>query len=381
MATKQTKTLIIGASISGLASAACLRKSNIPYIIIEKQGQVANPWRNHYDRLHLHTSKRFSQLPYRKMPAGYPQYPSRLQVIEYLEDYQKTFDINPLFNTEAISVRREDGQWITTTGSDTIRSKYLIMATGAYGRPKPIEFHGMETFPGRILHSYAYKRGQDFSGQRVLVVGFGNSACEIAIDLCEQGAIPSMSVRSPVNIISRDILGIPILEISLLMNRLSPRIADALSAPVVRLTVGDITRLGLKKLPYGPLEQIQRDGQAPVMDIGTLRHIRKGHVKIFDGIAHIEGHTVYFKDGRKEDFDAIVAGIGYYRDYAQFLEVDQARFIDLKVSVEKQKFFGNDGLYFCGYWVSPTGQIREISLDAQKIARDIENKEKSAAHV
>ena len=370
-----TNTLIIGASISGLASAACLQKKNIEYIIIEKEGKVASPWHNHYDRLHLHTSKRFSHLPYKKMAAAYPQYPSRLQVIEYLEDYQREFNIKHLFNTEALSVRREDDHWITTTGKDTFRSKYLIMATGAYGRPKPVQFKGMETFPGRILHSYDYRTGQDFKGQHVLVVGFGNSACEIAIDLYEQSAIPSMSARSPVNVIARDMLGIPILEISLLLSHLSPRVADALSAPVVRWVVGDLTRLGLKKLPYGPLEQIQRDGKAPVLDVGTVEHIRKGHIKIYDGIEHIEGRTVCFKDGRKEAFDAIVAAIGYYRDYAEFLEVEKERFQDLKASIDKQRFFGKDGLYFCGYWVSPTGQIREIGLDARKIARDIQKNE------
>jgi len=378
---KQTHTLIIGASISGLASAACLRKKNIEYIIIEKQGQVASPWHNHYHRLHLHTSKRFSQLPYKKMANTYPRYPSRLQVIEYLEDYKREFNIDPLFHTEARSIRREDGHWITATDKDTFRSKYLIMATGAYGRPKPIQFTGMETFPGRILHSFDYRTGKDYKGQRVLVVGFGNSACEIALDLYEQGAIPSMSVRSPVNVISRDILGIPILEISLLLSHFSPRVADALSAPVIKWTVGDLAALGLKKLPYGPLQQIQRDGQAPVMDIGTVKHIRKGHIRIYESIHRIEGRTIYFNDGKKEDFDAIVAGIGYYRDYAEYLEVGQERFQDLKARVDKQRFFGKDGLYFCGYWVSPTGQIREIGLDAQKIARDIEKKEKSTAHV
>ena len=98
--------------------------------------------------------------------------------------------------------------------------------------------------PGKIVHSFQYKSGEDFKGQKVLVIGFGNSACEIAIDLYEQGAIPSMAVRSPVNIIPRDILGIPILEISLLMSRLPPRMADKLNAPLLRLMFGDITNLG-----------------------------------------------------------------------------------------------------------------------------------------
>jgi cation diffusion facilitator CzcD-associated flavoprotein CzcO len=223
---KQTNTLVIGASISGLASAAALRKQGIEYIIIEKQSQVVAPWRNHYERLHLHTNKRVSNLPYKKFDRRIPGYPSRQQVIDYLEDYQKEFNIIPVFNTEAKSIRKEGDYWITETTNGTFKSKYLIMATGPYGKPKPVSFKGMETFPGRILHSYGYKTGKDFKGQKVLVVGFGNSACEIAIESYEQGAIPSMAVRSPVNIVPRDILGIPILEVSLLLSRMPPRIAD-----------------------------------------------------------------------------------------------------------------------------------------------------------
>ena len=373
---QQTTALIIGASISGLASAASLQKKGVGYNIIEKQNQVATPWRNHYDHLHLHTSKRFSNLPYKKFGKKIPHYPSRQQVVDYLDDYQKEFNIKPVFNTEAISIKKEAGYWITETTNGLFKSTYLVMATGAYGKPKPISFAGMETFTGKILHSYEYKTGKDFKGQHVLVVGFGNSACEIAIDLYEQGSIPAMSVRSAVNVIPRDVLGIPVLELSILLNPLPPRIADTVSSPLINLLIGNISKLGLKKMSYGPLEEIRRDGNAPVLDIGTIQHIRKGHIKIYDDIDYIEGNTIHFKNGQEEMFDAIVAGIGYYRDYAEIVEVDKSRFEDLKVSVDKQKYFGKDGLYFCGYWVSPTGQIREIASDAKKIATDIARKEK-----
>ncbi|HWK06668.1 MAG TPA: NAD(P)-binding protein [Puia sp.] len=116
MLVRQTNTLIIGASISGLASAACLQKQKIDYIIIEKQARVAAPWSNHYDRLHLHTCKRLSHLPYKKFGRSITRYPSRQQVIDYLEDYQKEFIINPVFNTEAISVKRVEDYWISPTG-------------------------------------------------------------------------------------------------------------------------------------------------------------------------------------------------------------------------------------------------------------------------
>ena len=373
---EQTNTLIVGASISGLASAVALQKQHIEYFIIEKQNQVATPWRHHYERLHLHTSKRFSHLPYKKFGKTIPQYPTRQQVIDYLDDYEKEFNIRPIFNTEAKSIRKSGDHWITETINDSFRSKYLIMATGAYGKPKTVRFEGMETFPGKILHSFEYKTGRDFKGQNVLVVGFGNSACEIAIDLYEQGAMVSMAVRSPVNVVPRDVLGLPVLELSILLDPLPPHVADMISAPLIKWLIGDLSKLGLKKMPYGPLEEIRRDGNAPVLDIGTIRHIRQGHIKINDDIDHIEGNSIHFKDGKKEAFDAIIAGIGYYRDYAEIVEVDKNRFEDLQVGIDQQKYFGQDGLYFCGYWVSPTGQIREIASDAQKIARHIVREER-----
>jgi indole-3-pyruvate monooxygenase len=372
----QTNTLIIGASISGLASAACLRKESIDYTVIEKETQIATPWRNHYDRLHLHTNKGLSSLPYKKFGKTIPRYPSRQQVIEYLEDYQRVFDIHPIFSTRTESVRKEHGYWITETNNGIFRSKYLVLATGPYGKPKTLSLRGLETFPGNILHSCRYKTGRDFTGQKVLVIGFGNSACEIAIDLYEQGAMPSMSVRSPVNIIPRDILGIPVLRLSMLLSRLPPRLADAINAPLLRVLFGDITKLGLKKMPYGIFEQIQKDRQIPLLDIGTVKHIRNGHINVYDNIDYIEGNTVHFTDGEKGDFDAIIAAIGYYPDFAEFILVDNERVEDLKMSADKQKYFGKDGLYSCGFWIGPTGVIRQISLDAQRIAKDIAGIEK-----
>jgi indole-3-pyruvate monooxygenase len=371
-----TNTLIIGASISGLACAGTLQKKGVNYIIIDKEAQIATPWRSHYDRLHLHTNKGLSNLPFRKFGAHVPRYPSRQQVIDYLQDYQVHFNIQPLFNTQALSVKRpENSWWITETTHGMIKSKYVIVATGPYGKPRAIQFKGSETFPGKIVHSYGYKTGKDFRGQRVLVVGFGNSACEIAIDLYEQGAMPSMAVRSPVNVVPREILGIPILRLSLLLARLRPRLADAITAPLMRLLVGDINKLGLKKMPYGVFEQIEKDAKIPLLDIGTINLIRKGHIKIYGDIDFIHGNTVHFTDGTEQDYDAIVAAIGYYADYAQLIDADKTRIDDLKTPANRQAHFGKDGLYFCGFWIGPTGQIREISLDAQRIAKDIAKKE------
>jgi cation diffusion facilitator CzcD-associated flavoprotein CzcO len=370
----EANTLIIGASISGLACAAALRKNQIEFTIIEKEKQLATPWRNHYERLHLHTNKRISSLPYSKFGKRVSRYPSRAEVVEYLDKYAESQQIQPVFSTAAISVKKEGDDWITQTTNGLLKSKFVIMATGAYGTPKPIVFKGMQSFPGPILHSSQYTSGGAFKGKNVLVIGFGNSACEIAIDLFEQRAFPSMSIRSAVNVIPRDVLGIPILELSLLMSHLPPRVADRMNAPLMNLLVGDITKLGLRKLPFGPLEQIRSTGTVPVLDIGTISHIREGHIQVHGEIQNIEGNNIHFVDGEKKEFDAIVAAIGFNRNYEKLLQVDPSRFDDLRHSLNNQEYFGKDGLYFCGYWVSPTGQIREIARDSKAIAKDIAKK-------
>ena len=130
---QQTCTLIVGASASGLASAASLQKKGIEYIVIEKEAQAASPWRNHYERLHLHTNKAMSNLPYKKFDKAISRYPSRQQVVNYFDDYQKELNINPVFNTEAKSIRREGDFWITETNNEIYKSDYVIIATGAFG--------------------------------------------------------------------------------------------------------------------------------------------------------------------------------------------------------------------------------------------------------
>lgn len=369
----QTPILIIGASFSGLATAACLRRRKLAFEVIEQEDSVAAPWRHHYHRLHLHTNKRLSGLPYRAWGAGVPRYPSRLEVIAYLEEYARSFDIQPHFHRKALSVRRSGAGWITETGAENIESRYVVMATGVFGRPRTAELAGR--FSGRLVHSSDYSTGAEYAGQRVLVVGFGNSACEIAIDLVEQGAQVSMAVRSAVNVIPREILGVPVLELALCLQYLPPQLADRVSAPLVRAAIGDLRSLGLSRKPFGPLEQIAREGKTPVLDIGIVRMIRDGEVRVFDGVDRLEGSLVHFADGRSSTFDAVILGVGYESDSARIAKVEERRFEDLRLSAGRQRFFGTDGLYFCGFWISPTGQIREIARDARRIAADIARRE------
>lgn len=368
---KYSPNLIIGASAAGLACAACLQKRGMEYLILEKQTAVASAWRQHYDRLHLHTNKGLSNLPYFPFDAALPRYPARADVVSYLEQYAQHFNIQPIFNTEVLSAKKEGESWVVQTNNETYQTQNLIIATGLAHTPKPARFEGMEGFPGEILHSSQYKNGAKFKGKSVLVVGFGNSACEQAIDLHEYGAFPAMSVRSEVNVLPRDILGVSILQLGLFMNNFPPQVGDTINAPLIRLLVGDLNKLGLKKSPDGPMTQIQKTGRIPLLDIGTIALIREGKIRVFDDIERMEGSKVFFKNGKVEDFDAIVLATGYEHNLEKILELDQTRLDDLKKPMKQRSTQGKDGLYFCGFYVSPTGMLREMGIEARLITEAI----------
>src|SRR5262249_5587940 len=159
---------------------------------------------------------------------------------------------------------------------------------------------------GPMIHSSEYKSGEAFRGKRVLVVGFGNSGGEIAIDLHERGAHPSIAVRSAVNVIPREGFGVPALAIGIATAWMPPAIADATSAPLIRAIVGDIEKLGFRKLPYGPMRQIKEHKRIPLIDIGTIALIRQGKLALRKNVRELDESGVVFEDGVREPFDAIV---------------------------------------------------------------------------
>jgi len=367
---QQADTLVIGAGPAGLAVAACLKNRGASCIIVDRASEVGSSWRHHYDRLHLHSDRDRSALPYLPFPAGTPRYPSREQVIGYLELYARHFELAPHFNEEVRTVRPCDPGWMTTTTAGIYYSRRVVVATGYNAVPYLPQWRGQERFRGRMLHSSDYRNGESFRGQSVLVVGFGNSGGEIAIDLHEHGARVAMAVRGPVNIVPREILGVPILAISIALNHLPARLADALAAPLVRLVIGDITKLGFRKLPMGPFTQIKVTTRIPLIDVGTVKLVREGHIEVLGDIREMGETDVTFDDGRVRGFDAIVAATGYSPRSDCFLE-PQGDILAVKQPRPPSGGEKKSGLHYCGFIVSPTGMLRDIGIEARRVAADI----------
>jgi cation diffusion facilitator CzcD-associated flavoprotein CzcO len=215
-------------------------------------------------------------------------------VVKYLENYAKQFDLGIRFDQQVLSARRENGQWQVQTQDTLHSSPNLVVASGYARQPLIPEWQGKETFQGKFIHSSEYKNGSEFKGKNVLVVGFGNSGGEIAVDLYEHGAKPSIAVRNAVNVIPRELAGIPILSIGIVQNKMPAWLADAVNAPILRMVIGDITKYGLLKLPYGPATQIQQDRRIPLIDVGTMKLIHAGHIKVHSGVENFSGNRISF---------------------------------------------------------------------------------------
>lgn len=369
MGASEHKTVIVGAGPAGLAVGACLRRRDESFLILERNEALASSWRSHYDRLHLHTDKSRSQLPYVRYPRSYPKYPSRSQVVHYLEAYASEFDLSPVFGQEVRSITRDETAWEIETQQHAYRCENVVIATGYSRVPVVPEWPGMDIYSGEVVHSSAYRNGSSYNEKAVLVVGFGNSGGEIAIDLVEHGADVSVSVRSPVNILPKELFGIPILGIAVLATKLPTTISDFLTTPILRLKFGDLRSLGLRKLPYGPLTQIKRDGRIPLIDIGTVKLIKGGQISVRPGVKQFGASGVTFEDDTASHFDAVILATGFRPDIQKFLRVPTE--VDKNGTPLVSGGDVGSGLYFCGFYVSPTGMLREIATEAKRIARQI----------
>ncbi len=345
-----------------------MRAAGLDVTVCEKADNVGSVWRRHYDRLHLHTDRKHSGLPGMAMPRNYPLYPSRMQVVEYLESYAARFDIRPVFNTAVASIRCDDAQWRAETNQGVIAAPVAVIATGIADAPYRPSWPGLELYRGVVVHSSDYRNPAPYLGKRVLVVGFGNSGGEIALDLANAGIDIALAVRSAVQVLPRDLLGLPILTWAVLYQRLPARVVDAINAPILRLAVGSIEKLGLRRATKGPRRMIEEDGRVPLIDVGTLAMIRDGSIRICGGIDRLLPDGVVFADATSGKFDAIILATGFRPDLRRLIPDEEGVFDRHGMPRVTGRPSSAPGLYFCGQIASPTGQLREIGIEAQRIA-------------
>jgi len=362
--------IIVGAGPAGLACAMTMRQAGFAAAVLEKADTVGSAWRRHYNRLHLHTDRRHSGLPGMAMPESYPAYPSRVQMVDYLEAYAARFNIRPAFNTTVSNIRRDGAQWRAQTPQGPVSGPVMVVATGIADAPYRPAWPGSDNYRGSIVHSSNYRNPLPYAGKRVLVVGFGNSGGEIALDLANAGIDVALAVRGPVQVLPRDLLGFPILSWAILYRRLPARFVDTINAPILRLATGSIEKLGLQRAAKGPRQMIEEDGRVPLIDIGTLARIRDGSIRIRGGIDRFTPDGLVFANAREEQFDAVILATGFRPDLRRLIPDLDGVFNAHGMPRVTGQETAAPGLYFCGHIASATGQLREIGIEAQRIAED-----------
>jgi NADPH-dependent 2,4-dienoyl-CoA reductase/sulfur reductase-like enzyme len=368
---RSCEVIVIGAGPAGLASAAQLRKRGLAPVILEKDEAVGAVWRRHYDRLHLHTDRSHSSLPDLPMPSAFGRYPSRAQVVSYLESYADRFDLKPVFHKAVGAVRRHGTRWLVEAAGEAFLAPAVVMATGAASFPYAPTWPGMETFAGPIVHSSHYRNPKPYADRRVLVVGLGNSGGEIALDLAEAGVDVTLSVRGPVNILPRDLLGLPIMTWAIAQSRLPARVVDSLNRPVIRLAVGRIETLGLTWAAKGPRRSVEEEGRVPLIDVGALAMIRAGRIRVRGGVARFGPNTAVFSQAPPEPFDAVILATGFRPDLRALLPDAKGVLSEAGQPLVSGAPTAERGLYFCGAIVSAEGQFRAIGIEAARIARAV----------
>jgi cation diffusion facilitator CzcD-associated flavoprotein CzcO len=361
--------VVVGAGPAGLASAACLAKRGFDVTVLEAGPALGSSWRNHYDRLRLHTVKEHSGLPGLPFPADVPRYPARDDVIAYLERYATHFGIAPRTGEPVRRIRAaaEGGGLEVESERGSLRATVVVVAAGKNRVPNPERLPGQERFAGALSHSGRYRNGALFRGQRVLVVGAGNTGAEIALDLLEHGARPTIAIRNPVNTVPRDFLGMPMQVTSLRLRKLPVGVRDRIGRAASRLAFGDLARYGLPRPEMGPVSAIVRRGRIPLIDVGTIAAIKRGDIAVKPAVAHLTEAGAAFADGTEAAFDAAVLATGYRPALADIVEVPGA--LDAAGAPRNWKGAGaRPGLYFVGYADVATGLLREIGREAEAVA-------------
>ncbi|MER7709682.1 NAD(P)/FAD-dependent oxidoreductase [Streptomyces werraensis] len=366
---------VVGGGPGGLSVAYALRARGVRAVVLERSERIGDSWRRHYDRLHLHTTRRRSALPGLPMPRRFGRWPSRDDVVRYLEKYAEHHRLEIVTGVEVSRVERTadgTGWLLRATGGRELTGAAVVVATGFNHTPRVPDWPGRDAYTGELLHASQYRNAKPFAGRDVLVVGVGNTGAEIAVDLVEGGASRvRLAVRTPPHIVRRSTAGWPAQYSGILVRRLPVPLVDRIGRLQARVAVPDLSEHGLPRPQTGLYSRVL-EGAIPVQDVGLIDAVRKGSVEVVAAVKGFEAGEVLLADGERIAPDAVVAATGYERGLEGL--VGGLGVLDERgrpVVRGARTPAGAPDLYFTGFTNPISGNLREMALDAQRIARAI----------
>lgn len=370
------RVAVIGAGPSGLAAVKNLQEQGVSCItVFEKNSQIGGNWvfdeenlhSSVYETTHIISSKRWSEFDDFPMPETYPDYPSHQQLLDYFKSYSSHFHLEPYIrlNTKVLQVKpSRGGKWLLVfedaQGVQEEEYDYLLVANGHHWDPVMPHYPG--DFSGELYHSHQYKKAASFKNQRVLVVGGGNSACDLAVEISRVAPKVCISMRRGYHIFPKFIFGKPTDEAVAKIHWMPAWFRQKLIALVARGLQGRYAKYQLMTPDCGPLEA------HPTINTELLYFIRHGKIKPRPGLSRFEGGGVYFTDGSYEEFDTVIYATGYQISFPFF----DKKYLDfsksLKIPLYKKMMHADfETLYFIGL-CQPQGCIWPLADYQSKIA-------------
>jgi dimethylaniline monooxygenase (N-oxide forming) len=379
------RVCIIGAGSSGIAAAQVLHARGIDFDCFELGSQIGGNWRyqndngmsSAYRSLHINTSRQLMEYRAYPMPQDLPDYPSHWQIAQYFDDYVDHFGFRDkiTFRTEVVKVEplptppdgAAHGRYAVTLRSRNEHGEpsepeervyeHVVVANGHHWDPRWPEpsFPGSETFPGEQIHAHYYKTPDLFEGKRVVVLGIGNSATDIAVESSRVADETFLAMRRGAHIVPKYIFGVPTDHLTDSALARGPlKVQQVSMAAMLRLTQGKVTDYGLPEPDHAVLHA------HPTVSDDLLTRLGHGDITVKPNIERFEGSKVFFVDGSAVEVDVVVYCTGYKVTFPFFDEKvvrAEDNHIDLYRRVVDPE---HPGLFFVGL-IQPLGAIMPLS--------------------
>jgi putative flavoprotein involved in K+ transport len=364
--------VVIGAGPSGLAVARELRhRHGISALVVDKAAAPAVSWRNRYDNFRLNTNGFMSHLPGQRIPLSAGRWPTKEDMVRYFDRYVRQQDITLALGCEVNRIDRAANGWLVETSSGEIRTPAVVLATGKYRTPVVPPWPGLGRFSGEVVHSGDFRNAWPFAGRDVLVVGAGNSAADIAVQLAEDGARKVwLAVRTPPHLVRRAIGPVPSDIFLELFARVPARMVDPVIAQLNRLLFGDLSVYGFHRPPLGLKATVEQRGRIPTLADELVEAVRSGRVEVVAAVAAAESNRVILDDGTAVTPQVIVAATGFSTDLDGLVGHLGVLDEDGDPRGGFASYLG-DGMFAIGYGIPPNGPLRAIRLAATPLAGQV----------
>lgn len=374
------RVIVVGGGSAGLACAAALHRRGADVTVLERGDGVGTSWRRRHEELRLNTIRWLSGLPGGRIPRSAGRWVRRDDYVAYLEQFASREGLDVRLGVGVTRIdRAADGRWSVDSSEGEHRADHVVVATGHEHSPHVPEWPG--SFAGPTLHVSEIRRFADMAGQRVLLVGAGNSGVEVAEHLVNSGVEQLwISVRTPPTIVPPHVAGIPLHPAAVLMQFLPEGARDALVVGLSKLVIGDLTPYGLPRPKQGPYARIRNTGVTAAIDRGFVRHLRARRLQIVPQIEWLDGAEVVLRSGQRLRPDVVLAATGFRTGLESLVgHLGVLTNSGHPLTGTAQPIPNAPGLWFAGYRTAIEGNLRQHPGEARRIARGVASAQETSS--